>query len=41
MALGETPVELGAAPHKLRQGLDKGTLVVVGDGIDIPVGEPS
>ncbi|GAA1954666.1 FtsK/SpoIIIE domain-containing protein [Catenulispora subtropica] len=41
MALGETPVKKGAAPHKLRQGLDKGTLVVVGDGIDIPVGEPS
>lgn len=41
MALGETPVKKGAAPHKLRQGLDKGTLVVVGDGIDIPIGEPS
>lgn len=31
----------GAAPHLLRQGLDKGTLVVAGDGIDVPAGEPS
>lgn len=31
MALGETPVKAGAAPHKLRQGLDKGTLVLAGD----------
>jgi S-DNA-T family DNA segregation ATPase FtsK/SpoIIIE len=41
MALGDTPVEAGAAPHKLRQGLDKGTLVVIGDGVDIPPGQPS
>ncbi|WUD74612.1 ATP-binding protein [Streptomyces sp. NBC_00510] len=41
MALGEAAVDAGAAPHKLRQGKDKGTVVVVGDGIDIPDGEPS
>ena len=36
MALGDKAVDAGAAPHKLRQGLDKGTLVVSGDGVDIP-----
>jgi len=41
MALGETPVNAGAAPHKLRQGLDKGTLVVAGDGIKLAPGQPS
>ncbi|MEU7399723.1 ATP-binding protein [Streptomyces sp. NPDC044948] len=41
MALGDKAVDAGAAPHLLRQGLDKGTLVVAGDGIDIPAGEPS
>ncbi|MER5209411.1 ATP-binding protein [Streptomyces sp. NPDC002838] len=41
MALGDKAVNAGAAPHLLRQGLDKGTLVVAGDGIDIPAGEPS
>jgi S-DNA-T family DNA segregation ATPase FtsK/SpoIIIE len=41
MALGDKAVNLGAAPHKLRQGLDKGTLVVAGDGVDIPDGQPS
>lgn len=41
MALGEDPVNAGAAPHKLRQGLDKGTLVVTGDGVEIPPGEPA
>lgn len=41
MALGEAPVEAGAAPHKLRDGLDKGTLVVAGSGVDIPAGQPS
>jgi S-DNA-T family DNA segregation ATPase FtsK/SpoIIIE len=38
MALGDAPVNAGAAPHKLRQGLDKGTLVVNGDGVDTPPG---
>ncbi|KIZ18647.1 hypothetical protein SNA_08620 [Streptomyces natalensis ATCC 27448] len=41
MALGEMPVDAGAAPHKLRQGLDKGTLVVAGDGIKLAPGQPS
>ncbi len=41
MALGETPVDGGAAPHKLRQGLDKGTLVVAGDGIQLAPGQPA
>ncbi len=31
MGVGEKAVEAGAAPHMLRPGLDKGTLVVAGD----------
>lgn len=41
MALGDKAVEGGAAPHLLRQGLDKGTLVIASDGIDIPAGQAS
>lgn len=41
MALGETPVNSGAAPHKLRQGIDKGVVVVAGDGIKLAPGQPS
>ncbi|MEU4110423.1 ATP-binding protein [Streptomyces sp. NPDC027717] len=41
MALGEKAVNGGAAPHLLRQGLDKGTLVVASDGIAIPKGQSS
>lgn len=41
MALGDKAVNGAAAPHLLRQGLDKGTLVVASDGIDIPAGEAS
>jgi S-DNA-T family DNA segregation ATPase FtsK/SpoIIIE len=41
MALGETPVNAGAAPHKLRQGIDKGVVVVAGDGIKLAPGQPS
>jgi S-DNA-T family DNA segregation ATPase FtsK/SpoIIIE len=41
MALGEAPVDAGAAPHKLRQGLDKGQLVVTGSGIDLAPGQVS
>ncbi|MEV6545272.1 FtsK/SpoIIIE domain-containing protein [Streptomyces sp. NPDC051665] len=41
MALGEKAVNGGAAPHLLRQGLDKGTLVVASDGITIPKGQSS
>jgi len=41
MALGDKAVDGGAAPHLLRQGLDKGTLVVASDGIAIPKGQTS
>lgn len=41
MALGDKAVDGGAAPHLLRQGLDKGTVVVASDGITIPAGEAS
>ncbi|MFF9753339.1 FtsK/SpoIIIE domain-containing protein [Streptomyces sp. NPDC014344] len=41
MALGDKAVDGGAAPHLLRQGLDKGTLVVASDGIEIPAGQAS
>ncbi|MFD0224849.1 ATP-binding protein [Streptomyces hirsutus] len=41
MALGDKAVDGGAAPHLLRQGLDKGTLVVASDGIEIPKGQTS
>jgi S-DNA-T family DNA segregation ATPase FtsK/SpoIIIE len=41
MALGEAPVEAGAAPHKLRQGLDKGQLVATGEGIPLAPGQVS
>jgi S-DNA-T family DNA segregation ATPase FtsK/SpoIIIE len=39
MALGDKAVDDGAAPHLLRQGLDKGTLVVASDGIEMPAGQ--
>lgn len=41
MALGDKAVNGGAAPHLLRQGLDKGTLVVASDGIQVPAGQAS
>ncbi|MEI5008607.1 ATP-binding protein [Streptomyces sp. PmtA] len=42
MALGDKAVDGGAAPHKLRQGLDKGTVVVAaGDAVKVPAGQPS
>ncbi|MEW2157028.1 ATP-binding protein [Streptomyces sp. NPDC007189] len=41
MALGDKAVNGGAAPHLLRQGLDKGTVVVASDGIAIPAGQSS
>jgi S-DNA-T family DNA segregation ATPase FtsK/SpoIIIE len=41
MALGEDPVAKGAAPHKLRKGLDKGTLVVAGEGVPLPPNQPA
>ncbi|MCX3290041.1 ATP-binding protein [Streptomyces sp. NEAU-H22] len=41
MALGDKAIDGGAAPHLLRQGLDKGTLVVAGDGIKLEPGQSS
>ncbi len=41
MALGDKAVNGGAAPHKLRQGLDKGTLAVTGEGVPLPPGASS
>ncbi|MFI1481510.1 FtsK/SpoIIIE domain-containing protein [Streptomyces sp. NPDC020747] len=41
MALGDKAVDGGAAPNLLRPGLDRGTLVVASDGIDIPAGQAS
>ncbi|MEV3846904.1 ATP-binding protein [Streptomyces microflavus] len=39
MAIGDAAVAGGAAPHKLRQGLDKGTVVVAGDGLQLGPGQ--
>lgn len=41
MALGENAVAAGAAPHELRQGADKGVVVVAGDvtAFDAPRGQ--
>jgi S-DNA-T family DNA segregation ATPase FtsK/SpoIIIE len=41
MALGDAPVAKGAAPHKLRQGLDKGQLVVAGEGLKMAADQVS
>ncbi len=41
MAVGEKAVDGGAAPHELRAGLDKGTLVVAGEGVPLPAGQSS
>ncbi|MFB4265273.1 FtsK/SpoIIIE domain-containing protein [Nonomuraea sp. GTA35] len=41
MALGDKAVDGGAAPHLLRQGIDKGTVVVAGDGVELPPGQSS
>ncbi|MGQ4405822.1 FtsK/SpoIIIE domain-containing protein [Streptomyces hayashii] len=41
MALGDKAVDGGAAPHLLRQGKDRGTLVVASDGIEVPAGQAS
>lgn len=39
MALGEAPVDTGAAPHALRQGFDRGTVVLApGESMDLPGG---
>lgn len=39
MALGPKAVDAGAAPHDLRAGVDKGVLVVAGDGVPLPPGQ--
>ncbi|MBG0854338.1 ATP-binding protein [Streptomyces spinoverrucosus] len=39
MALGDKAVDGGAAPNLLRQGLDKGQVVVASDGIEMPAGQ--
>ena len=39
MALGDKAIDGGAAPHKLRQGSDKGTVVVAGDGVKLAPGQ--
>jgi S-DNA-T family DNA segregation ATPase FtsK/SpoIIIE len=41
MALGDKAVNGGAAPHKLRTGQDKGTLIVAGDGVHLEPGQSS
>lgn len=42
MGLGDKAVMGGAAPHKLRQGLDKGTVVVAaGDAMELAAGQSS
>lgn len=41
MALGDKAVDGGAAPHKLRQGLDKGVVIVAGDGVKLQPGQAS
>ncbi|MBO3751508.1 hypothetical protein J5X84_36010 [Streptosporangiaceae bacterium NEAU-GS5] len=41
MALGDKAIDGGAAPHKLRQGLDKGVLVSNGEGLKLPPGQSS
>ncbi|MET9976868.1 ATP-binding protein [Streptomyces microflavus] len=41
MAVGDAAIDGGAAPHKLRQGLDKGTVVVAGDGVKLAPGQTS
>ncbi|MEV0994687.1 FtsK/SpoIIIE domain-containing protein [Nonomuraea sp. NPDC050202] len=41
MALGDKAVDGGAAPHLLRQDLDKGTVVTNGGGMKLPAGQSS
>lgn len=41
MALGDKAVAGGAAPHQLRQGIDKGTLVLNGEGFELAPGQSS
>lgn len=39
MVLGEDAVAAGAAPHRLRRGIDKGVVVGFGEGLDFPTGQ--
>ena len=39
MVLGEDAVAAGAAPHRLRRGIDKGVVVAFGEGLDFPTGQ--
>lgn len=39
MGLGDKAVDGGAAPHKLRLGIDKGTFVITGEGVPLPPGQ--
>lgn len=41
MALGDKAIDGGAAPHLLRQDLDKGTVVTNGGGTKLPAGQSS
>ncbi|GAA2980588.1 FtsK/SpoIIIE domain-containing protein [Actinokineospora diospyrosa] len=41
MALGDKAIDSGAAPHHLRAGLDKGTVVATGPGFTVPQGQSS
>ncbi len=41
MALGDAAVDKGAAPHELRAGIDKGVVVVAGDGAPLEPGQAS
>lgn len=41
MALGDKAVTGGAAPHQLRQGIDKGALVLNGEGFELEPGQSS
>jgi S-DNA-T family DNA segregation ATPase FtsK/SpoIIIE len=41
MALGDKAVDGGAAPNRLRQGLDKGTVVTNGEGMELEPGQSS
>jgi len=39
MVLGDDLVKAGAAPHRLRRGIDKGVVVAAGEGVTFPAGE--
>lgn len=39
MVLGKDAVDAGAAPHRLRRGVDKGVVVAFGEGLDFPTGQ--